>query len=35
MEDVLLVQYVLCTMFIFVGNTGKHDMCSGQKSDIV
>ena len=35
MEDVLLVQYVLCTMCIFVRNTGKPDMCSGQKSDIV
>ena len=30
-EDALLVQYVSCTMCIFVRNTGKHDMCSGQK----
>ena len=34
-EDALLVQYVSCTMCIFLRNTGKHDMCSGQKSDIV
>ena len=35
MKDVLLVQYVLCTMCIFLMNTGKHDICSGQQSDIV
>ena len=34
-EDALLVQYVSCTVCIFLRNTGKHDMCSGQKSDIV
>ena len=34
-EDVLLVKYISCTMCIFLRNTGKHDMCSGQKSDIV
>ena len=34
-EDVLLVQYVSCTMCIFLRNTGKHDMCIGQQSYIV
>ena len=34
-EDALLVQYISCTMCILLRNTGKHDMCSGQKSDIV
>ena len=34
-EDALLVKYVSCTMCIFLRNTGKHDMCGGQKSDIV
>ena len=34
-EDALLVKYLSCTMFIFLRNTGKHDMCSGQKLDIV
>ena len=34
-EDVLLVQYVSCTMCIFLRNTGKHDMCIGQQSDFV
>ena len=30
-----IVKYVSCTICIFLRNTGKHDMCSGQKSDIV
>ena len=34
-ENALLVKYLPCTMCIFLRNTGKHDMCSGQKSDIV
>ena len=34
-EDALLVKYLPCTMCIFVRNTGKHEMCSGQTSDIV
>ena len=34
-EDALLVKYLSCTMCIFLRNIGKHDMCSGQKSDIV
>ena len=34
-EDALLVIYVSCAMCVFLRNTGKHDMCSGQKSDIV
>ena len=34
-EDALLIKYLPCTMCIFLRNTGKHDMCSGQKSDIV
>ena len=34
-EDALLVKYLSCTICIFLRNTGKHDMCSGQKSDIV
>ena len=34
-EDVLLVKYLSCTMCIFLRNTGKHDSCSGQISDIV
>ena len=34
-EDALLVKYVSCTKCLFLRNTGKHDMCSGQKSDIV
>ena len=34
-EDALIVKYLPCTMCIFLRNTGKHDMCSGQKSDIV
>ena len=32
-EDALLVKYLSCTMCIFLRNTGKHDMCSGQKLD--
>ena len=34
-EDALLVKYLSCTICIFLRNAGKHDMCSGQKSDIV
>ena len=34
-EDALLVKYLWCTMCIFLRNTGKHDVCSGQTSDIV
>ena len=34
-EDALLVKYLSCTVCIFLRITGKHDMCSGQKSDIV
>ena len=34
-EDALLVNYLSCTMCIFLRNTGKHDMHSGQKSDII
>ena len=28
-EDALAVKYLSCRMCIFLGNTGKHDMCSG------
>ena len=34
-EDALLVKYLSGTICIFLRNIGKHDMCSGQKSDIV
>ena len=34
-EYVLLVKYLPCTMCIFLRNTGKHNMCNRQKSDIV
>ena len=34
-EDALLVKYQSCTICICLRNTAKHDMCSGQKSDIV
>ena len=34
-EDALLVKYLLCTICIFLRNTGKYDMCSGQTSYIV
>ena len=34
-EDALLVKCLSCTMCIFLRNTGKHDVCSRQKSDIV
>ena len=34
-EDALLVKYLSCKICIFLRNTGKHDMCSGQKWDIV
>ena len=34
-EDVLLVQYVSCTMCIFLRNTGKHDICIGEQSGVM
>ena len=34
-EDALLVKYISCKICIFLRSTGKHDMYSGQKSDIV
>ena len=34
-EDALLVKYISCKFCIFLRSTGKHDMCSAQKSDIV
>ena len=34
-EDALLVEYLSCTMCIFLRNIGKHDMCSGQTWDII
>ena len=34
-EDTLLVKYLSCTVCICLRNTGKHGVCSRQKSDIV
>ena len=34
-EDTLLVKYLSCTICIFLRNTGKYDICSGQNSHIV
>ena len=33
--DALLVTYISCKFCIFLISTGKHYMCSAQKSDIV
>ena len=34
-EDPLLLKYISCKFCTFLRSTGKHDMCSAQKSDIV
>ena len=34
-ENALLVKYLSHKICIFLRNTGKYDICSGQKSDIV
>ena len=34
-EDALLVKYLSCKFCIFLRSTGKHYVCSAQKSDIV
>ena len=34
-EHTLLVKYISCKFCIFLRSTGKHDICSAQKSGIV